>query len=212
MITLPTIEVPGFKEAIRHERTLRDRAFLGGNEIVCGVVVKQLSLRTSLFLEHAQNGFFIRFNFDDDLEVLAHALQVLRFSEPNWKAPEVEYPTLWATWWQGMKDLRFQKRVIKKQSPEAIVKEVREWIDDAMFDCPSGGQSDIPAPSYVSYPASLVDLFAAAGLKFTYDEILDMPLKRLWQHWRLAAHRVYDKKLTNPSDEIAVEHIAKGAA
>lgn len=214
MATLSTVEIPGFREAVRKERTLRDRAFLGGNEIVAGVVVRQLSLRTVLYLEHAENGFMIPYVFDDDVEVLAHALQVLYFSRPGWVAPEVGSTSLVEAWREGVKTYRFQRQALGGATAQEIVKEVRAWLDDSFMDCPAGGGSTdgVQRPSYASHPAHLVDLFAAAGYRFGYDELLDMPLKRLWQHWRLAANRVYEVKLTNPSDDVAVEHIAKGVA
>lgn len=212
MVTLQTVALPtSFHEAVKRERSLRDRAFLGGNEIVAGVVVRQLSLRTMLYLEHAENGFVIPFRFDDETEVLAHALQVLYFSTPDWKPPEVGRFSAWRTFANSIREQRFQRKALIGNSVEGIIKEVREWMDEAFLDCPRGGGDGIKQ-SYASHPAHLVDLFAAAGLGFSYDEIMDMPLKRLWQHWRIAASRIYEVKLTNPSDEIAVEHIAKGAA
>lgn len=209
MVTLQTVEVPGLRDALKRERVLRDRAFLGGEEIVCGVVVRQLSLRIALFLEHAENGFFIPFHFDDDNEVAAHALQVLWFSKPDWEEPRLEADGFVMSWFEAYKRFRFQKRFLLQNDIETLVSEVRAWIDDAMLDCPKGGHSSGPSQSYASYPAHLVDLFAAAGLPFSYAEILDMPLKRLWQHWRLASNRLYDVKLTNPSDDLTVKHIAK---
>lgn len=212
MATLPTVEIPGLREAIRKERTLRDRAFLGGYELVFGIVVKQLSLRTVLFLEHAENGFLIPFRFDDDNEVIAHAIQVLWFSRPSWTPPSVETPSLWRQFVTARQEHLFQMKVLRNGTPMELVKEVRGWIEEATFDCPSGSGGELPRQSYASHPAHLVDLFGAAGLPFSYDEIMDMPLKRLWQHWRLAANRLYDLKLTNPSDEVAVGYLSKGAA
>jgi hypothetical protein len=58
----------------------------------------------------------------------------------------------------------------------------------------------------------VIDKFAEAGLVFTYAEVMDMPLRRLWQHWRVASHRLNDVPLSNPSDLLAVEHLAKGGA
>lgn len=212
-VILPTISVPGFAEATKLERKIRDHAFLGGNEIVAGVVVRQLSLRTVLYLEHAQNGFIIRFNFDDRLELLAHALQALFFSTPTWKAPEVNPYSFWRSMLTSWRHRKFQRSVMWKVSGEEIIEEVREWVNEAFMDCPSGeGSGGQAHASYASYPAHLVDLFGAAGLQFTFTDIMDMPLKQLWQHWRLAANRVYDVKLTNPSDNLAVEHIGKVAA
>ncbi len=74
------------------------------------------------------------------------------------------------------------------------------------MDSPAGS-SGVAHVSYASYPAYIVDKFAGAGLPFTYDQILDMPLRRLWQHWRLASRRLDETPLTNPSDELAAQHI-----
>ena len=208
---LQSVEIPGFRDAVKRERVLRDRAFLGGNEIVAGVVVKQLSLRIMLFLEHAETGFIIPFRYDDMTEVIAHAAQVLYFAQPGWQEPEVRPFSFWRAWREAMRQRKFQVQLFKGVKDQLdIIGAVRGWIDDAMMDCPAGSQGEVQRPSYVSHPAHLMDLFAAAGLWFTYDEIMDMPLKRLWQHWRLAAHRVYELPLTNPSDQLAVDFLAKG--
>lgn len=212
MAILPTVEIPGLREAIRRERTLRDRAFLGGDELVCGVVVRQLSLRIMLFLEHAQNGFLIPVRWDFAEEPIAHAVQVLWFARKEWTPPSVAPDGFWKQLKEEIRVQKFMRKVLSGRDGVALVKEVRDWIDEATFDCPAGGGSEIPRQSYASHPAHLVDLFGAAGLPFSYDEIMDMPLKRLWQHWRLAANRMYGVKLTNPSDEVATGYLSTGRA
>ncbi len=207
MAIFPTVEVPGLREAIRKERNLRDRAFLGGNEIVFGVEVKQLSLRIALYLEHAENGFMIPVRWDFDDEPIAHAIQVLWFAQPDWVAPTVRPLSLWAQFKLARKQALFTRKVLANGTPEDLIGEVMDWIKEATFDCPAGGGSEVPRQSYASHPAHLVDLFGAAGLPFTYEEIMDMPLKRLWQHYKLAANRLYEAKLTNPSDDIVVGHL-----
>lgn len=210
MVALQTVEIPGFREAVARERKLRDRAFLGGNEIVCGVVVKQLSLRTLIMLEHAENGFVIPYRYDTGLELVSHAMQVLWFARAEWQPPEVKPFSFWRSFYNSVAERKFQTKLLRAYKPMQLVEEVQEWLDESFVDSPSGSADKTFVPSYVAYPAHVVDLFADAGLLFTYDEIMDMPLKRLWQHWRLAAHRVYNRALTNPSDKIAVEHLAKG--
>lgn len=213
-ITLPVVEVPGYREQVRKERTIRDEAFLGGDELVCGVVVHPLSLRTAIFLEQAENGFMIPFRFDSDMEQVAHALQVLYFCSPEWSPPESPAYSAWRTFKEGYRAQRFQRRALRAAGDlDSLIDGVQDWINNSCMDCQSvGSSSGVPKQSYASHPAHLVDLFGAAGLTFTYDQIMDMPLKRLWQHWRLAAHRVYEAKLSNPSDTLATDHIAKGKA
>ncbi len=210
MVTLNKVEIPGFGEAVRKERQIRDRAFLGGNEILCGIIVRPLSLRTALYLEHSENGFFLPFRYDDGVEVVSHALQVLWYSRPGWSLPKIRIPSLARSFVDGYRLRAFEFRMLSQMDGPSIVREVTEWVNEAMIDCPPGNSDGGARPSYASHVAHLVDVFAAANLKFTYDEIMDMSLKRLWQHWRLAANRVYDVKLTNPSDELAVQSIAKG--
>ncbi len=209
MVTLQTVEIPGLREAIKREARVRDTAFLDGMEIVCGVEVHPLSLRRLIWLEQAKNGFIVPFRFDSDDEFLAHALQVIYFCTPAFKMPTTPKTKLLDVFWEGYRQNRFFAKALRSGTPKQIVEDIKAWIGDAFMDTPAGGGSnEVPRPSYVSYPASIVDKFAEAGFTFTYDEIMDMPLVRLWQFWRLAGKRLNSLTLTNPSDDIAVNHIA----
>lgn len=207
MVTLQTVEIPGYREAVKREAQVRDTAFLDGLEIVCGVEVCPLSLRRLIWLEQAHNGFVCPFRFDTDEEYLAHALQVVYFCSPKFKLPQS--PKLGFMWvfLNGIRQDRFFNKTLRHGTPAQIVNEIQDWIKDAFMDSPAGG-SGVSHASYASYPAYIVDRFAEAGLPFTYDQIMDMPLRRLWQFWRISAKRINGVSLTNPSDEIATNHLA----
>jgi len=210
MAILQTVQIPGYAEACKRESRLRDTAFLGGREIVCGVEVEPLSLRRLIWLEQARNGFVVPCRFDNDQEMLAHALQAVYFCTPAFEVPKSPRFSFWLAFQDGMAQRNFFRKALRSGTPEAIVNEVESWLREAFMDASSaGGKSEVPAQSYASYPAYIVDSFAAAGLPFTYDEIMDMPLRRLWQHWRVAMRRTHGVSLSNPSDELAVEHLAK---
>lgn len=209
MVTLQRVEIPGLREAVKRESRVRDTAFLDGLEVVCGVEVVPLSLRRLIWLEQAHNGHVVPWRFDTDGELLAHSLQILYFCTPGFKPPHSPKPSLWRSFREGMRYHSFFQKALKSGSMEEIITEVRQWVGDSFMDAPSGGgNNELPGKSYVSYPASIVDKFAEGGLTFTYDEILDMPLRRLWQHWRLAVRRVDDIKLTNPSDDLVTKTVA----
>lgn len=210
MVTLETVQIPGYAEAVRRESRLRDTAFLGGLEIVCGVEVCPLSLRRLIWLEHARNGFVVPCRFDNEEEALAHALQVVYFCTPAFKIPDSPKFSFWKTFMDGMRQNAFFRKTLRAGTPEAIVKEIETWMGDAFMDSPAGNVSDVQPPSYASYPAYIVDKFAEAGLPFTYEENLDMPLRRLWQHWRVAMRRVHDLAISNPSDDIRANYVAGG--
>jgi hypothetical protein len=209
MVTLETVEVPGLREALKREARVRDTAFLDGNEVVCGVEVVPLSLRRLIWLEQAHNGFVVPWRFESDEELLAHSLQLVYFCTPSFVPPHSPRFSFLSSFREGMRQDAFFRKALRANSPDAIIKEVADWTGEAFMDAPAGGgNNEVKAPSYASYPAYIVDRFAEAGLPFSYDQIMDMPLRRLWQHWRVAAKRMTGAHLTNPSDDLATKVIA----
>ena len=208
MVKLETVEIPGLREAIKREARVRDTAFLDGLEIVCGVEVVPLSLRRLIWLEQSHNGFVVPWKFDDDSEAFAHAIHFLFMMRPNYAPPKSPKRSFWGDFVTGLKEMVFIKRMAKKDRGQ-VVDELNQWLADSFMDAPSAGAGEVKTVPYASYPAYVIDLFAEAGLPMSVSEILDMPLARLWQHWRVASRRVKDTTLTNPSDTLAVEHIAR---
>lgn len=209
MVILQTVEIPGLREAIKRESHVRDTAFLDGLEIVCGVEVVPMSLRRLIWLEQARNGFIVSCRFESDDEYLSHALQVIYFCTPGFNVPRTPKTGFWTLFREGRRQHGFFRKALRAGTTEFVIKEIESWLSDAFMDSPAGsGSNEIQAPSYASYPAFVVDKFAEAGLPFTYEEIMDMPLRRLWQHWRIATRRVDEISLSNPSDDLATKVIA----
>ena len=210
MVALPTVPIPGFQAAVKKERFLRDAAWLDANDILCGEIVVPLSMRRMIWLEQAHNGFICPWRWENDDELIGHALALVWFLRPQFRPPSVGETSFIKSWVQATTEHRFRVRVLGRMDPRALVEEVEEFLADAFMDAPTGGNgSNISGASYAAWPAYVFDKFADAGLTHTPDQILDMPIKRLWQHMRVALARCNDVKLSNPSDEIAVEHIAK---
>ncbi len=210
MVTLETVEIPGYRDAVRREERVRDSAFLNGKELLCGVVVRPLCLRTLILLEQSHNGFFVRYTFDDEREKLAHALQAIYMSRPEYTPPDAPRVSFYRSFMDGLAEQLFIRRLVKSMPPAEIVFNVAEWINEAFMDAPSGGGNDaVRTPGHASYPVYIFDRFAEAGFQFGYDEVMEMPLKRLWQYLRIANRRLAGVTLTNPSDQIAVDFLAK---
>ena len=207
MVTLQTVEIPGFREAVKREAHVRDTAFLDGLELVCGVEVVPLSLRRLIWLEQAHNGFVVPWIWEDDGEAFAHAIHLLYTMRPGYAPPKTPKKSFWRDFISGLHEMLFIKRMAKRDRLETV-KEINAWLGNAFMDAPNASAGEVRTAPYASYPAYVIDLFADAGLPLTVAEIMDMPLARLWQHWRVAARRVKDIPLTNPSDQLAVEHIA----
>jgi hypothetical protein len=144
--------------------------------------------------------------------MLAHALQVVYFCTPKFQIPTTPKFDFWKTFMSGVRQNAFFRKALRSGTPEAIVQEVEKWMADAFMDSPAGNASEVQAPSYASYPAYIVDKFSEARLPFSYDQILDMPLRRLWQHWRVAVRRVNEVAVTNPSDTIRANYVAGRAS
>ena len=208
MVTLPIVPIPGFREAVQREQSVRETAFLGGLELVCGVVVRPFSLGSLILLDQAKNGFVLPLRFDNDSEIVAHAIQVLYFCSPKFKAPISPKYSFFGQLIAVFKQQRFIRSVLRKSAPAKVISEVEAWIDDSMMDCPSGSSEGPKPQSYAAFPAYIIDRFAEGGMMFTESEIMNMPLRRLWQHWRLVRARTEGYPLTNPSDELAVNFLS----
>lgn len=212
MVALKTVPIPGYAEAIAKEQRARLLAFVESPEIVCGVPVRSLSLRVLVWLEIARNGFVVPCAFDDEREAQAHAVQALYFSRYEFDPRRLVDAGIITRVIEEVRREKFIRRVLKLNPGKMkIADRVAEWFADSFMDAPKGSGENGNWKSYAAYPAYLSDAFASAGMRFSFDEIMDMPIRRLWQHWRVAMKRMNPKMgLLNPSDELAIQHIQGG--
>lgn len=208
MVSLQQVEIPGYSAALKREAEVRETAWLNGNEIVAGIEVRPLNLGTVILLERARNGFLVPCRFDNGQEVVAHAIQVLYFSRPEFRVPQLSDLGFLSRLFESVRRQRFIDRIARKADYDALVREVREWLDDAFMDCPSGSSDGVNTPSHAASPAYVLDLLAAGGYQFSAEQIMAMPLRRLWQMMRLASRRLYGSAISNPSDDVAVKYLA----
>jgi hypothetical protein len=139
MVTLPTVVIPGYAEAIRKETKLRDTAFLDGLDLICGIEVLPLSLRRLNWLEAARNGWVVACRFDDAQEMLAHALQVIWFCTPGFVPPATPVYSFWRSFHEGRRERAFFRRVLRYGPAPQITAEIEAWLHDAFMDAPASG-------------------------------------------------------------------------
>ena len=205
MAQVPTVQIPGYAEALAREDDVRRKAFaVSGRSRIAGIAVRQMTLRDMLTLEHIRNGFFVPFTFETNLEVLTHCSQLV------WWMSGCAKPPLDSTVKIHPRATIARVLLLKHLArfPATLASGTKQYLADTFMDAPKSSGS-VRTPAHASQPAYIMDLFASGGYTLTDDQILDMPLTRMWQLIRLINSRVHGADLTNPSDALACEHLAK---
>lgn len=205
MATPPTVEIPGYAAAIAREDEVRRKAFaVASSDKIAGVRVRQMTLRDMLTLEQIRNGFFVPFTFETNMEVLTHCAQLVWWMSDCTKPPLDSSSTI------HPRATIARVMLLKHLSrfPASLATETRQYLSDTFMDAPKS-TGPVKTPAHASQPAYIMDLFASGGYTLTDDQILDMPLVRMWQLIRLINSRVHGSDLSNPSDAVACEHLAK---
>lgn len=172
-----TDQIPGLREAIEKEQHIRDTSFLELPESLCGFDVSPLTLRQILLLGSTDSPFVVG-----------------------------GYPTMVSCGgflcivgnWKGFKRWRNLK-ALGRQNPDKVIEAIKQFMAESFQDAP--GSSEVDGVSYYSFAASLIDCFAHEyGWK--ESDILDAPVKRLFQYIKAISSRRGEKVLFNPSDKV----------
>jgi hypothetical protein len=206
---LPTVEIPGYAEALRREQRVRAAAWRQPADTLAGVPVRPLTLAEIGHLEDMRNGFFVPFTFATEAEIDGHCAQLVWWlsacPKPARDAGRGGLRYLYT--WQARRELLAYLAAHR----DALRREVMDWLADNFMDAPKSdggllGQPEAHGNAYI------MDALAAAGYGFSEAEVLNMPLPRLWQYVRLASRRLSGRPLTNPSDRVATDYLAAQAA
>ena len=179
-------QIPGLGAAIEQERFVRDSSFLSLPEVIGGVDVQPMTLRHVIALSSVGSPFIAGGHASPE----AVAQFVLLLAKP-----------------QGWLAKRRLLRRIARLDYDATIAEIKAFMDEAFQDSPasSGGRAQA---SYYSFAASLVDVFGTE-YGWSENEILDVPLKRLFQYLNAIRKRHNPEAvLFNPSDRVRGEFLA----
>lgn len=177
-------QIPGLREAIEAEQHIRDTSFLALPESVCGFDVKPLTLRHVLTLG-AVGSPFMRGGHPMPHDVGAFMCIVGE--------------------WSGFNRWRNLRKLGRLAFLDAVAS-VDSFVKESFQDSPGG--SGVEGVSYYSFAASIVDLF---GREYGWREadILDAPVKRLFQYLKAISRRNGETVLFNPSDRIRSQWMEK---
>lgn len=170
-------QIPGLREAIEHEQHVRDTAFLELPESVCGFDLKPLTLRHILILGSIGSPFM------RGGHPMPHDVGAFMCIVGDWRG--------FSRW----RNLRRLGRVAFRDS----IEQVDDFVKESFQDSPGG--SGVEGISYYSFAASIVDVF---GREYGWREadILDAPVKRLFQYLKAISRRNGETVLFNPSDRV----------
>ena len=179
----PCAEIPGYAEAVEKQDLVRDVAFLGVTEIVCGISVAPMTFRHLLWLQMIGSPFIGA--GDPDVTTLHLAMAgffktLAPLDKPSFMLTEFDT--------RQRKELKtYMKSVGKLKAPVALAA-VREFVSETFMDRPGGTEDR--TESYFSIGAALTHRLAKNypalnANPFIYPGALDVPLKAGFQLLKL---------------------------
>ena len=167
----PRSDVPGFAEAETRESELRDDAFLGVPEWICGFEVSPLTTRHVLWLSLVNSPFLTKLKptaLIKKPDIAADIARCLRILAPDFSPLA-----------KAKRFRRYRHSVYgNKTGSLEMLQALTGYFDDAFMDSPGGyvGYSK----SYYSFAASIVHVLCSR-YHLTIDQALDTPLKVVFQ-------------------------------
>lgn len=216
------LQGPEYQAALKQDGENRETAFYDLPETVCGFELKPLTALGLLALHHIQSPFLIQqfirgkrkpvdslpFDAGDEwlnAHVLIHPREIPRFLWPL----SVDFVPMAGSRWRKflarMAHRRFVRRC-RKLSYGKSCEEIRHYLDDSLCDRPGGAGVGIPIASWISGDVH----FLAKEYGWTEREILNTPLKRIYQYQRRIVEASGNKAaISNRSDSLKAEWLAR---
>lgn len=158
--------VPGYVDAVKRENDVRDAAMLNLNTRICGVEIKQMTLRHWIILDGIDSPLICGIN-PEPVDVIKF-LWVL--------SPEFRIKS-------PLRQFLFSRRHQKVKYGDAVVA-IRKFVEETFQDRPPNSGDDKWTPPQASFAASII-YSIASKFHWTRESILDMPIKEIFQHMKL---------------------------
>jgi len=198
------LDIPGYREAIEAENQARVTDYLDAPSIIGEVCIAPLTIRRMARLQSVGSRFVVRDDGPMDAATeIALFLWALspHYEHAYWLKSRIELhcPRL-ARWLFNRIRNQFVKR-ISKMDAETIIDDITRLLKHTFEDSPGNDEQE-QAASPFAWPTSFVGMLAEQR-HWTEGEILDMPLRRVFQHVRsiIRQHKP-DAILFNPSDKV----------
>jgi hypothetical protein len=193
MSLLDYTEIPGYTEAVNAEQSNRDVAFLATTPPICGVSIVHMSLRHWIQLIGCRNRF-IRGERPEPGDVA----MFLWFLSPSYSCDVTARA-------------RFVAEHVRPLDFMDVTREIYAYLNRVFQDIPHGDGA-AQGKSYTAPVASMVDLLASE-YGWTDDQILSLPLARLFQYLRRIEKRRDPKSIQfNRSERLISQWLAKRCA
>ena len=218
------LEIPGYLEAVKRERLVRDAAFLGLPEAVAGFELRQMTLRDSIVLSIARNPLLsgetpnplelatflwymsVEYGLCCAEKVRDHQVKHLaaerRFFLKRCRSFQRPAPPLFPT---RRSIARWEASLQRAAGRWAeVTAACKEYIAETMQDRPPGRAGTGYQPSYYSDACCLCGAIAREYSQ-PFSAVMDMPLKMIWQFVAEIKESNGGGKaaLGNPSDRVA---------
>ena len=196
----------GFTEAIIRERALRDAAFLGLTETVCGFELQAMTLRHWLVLSLAGNPLL--WGDEPSAGQVAQFLWVLSPGFSTKPRARKRFLKRCGNLFGDHFSFSRRSRDRRAASREKLIAACRGYMKDAVQDRIGAASQGFMA-SYYSSAAEICGVLGAK-LGFTESEVIAMPLKRIFQYLRVI-NDLSDRPapLGNPSDLIVSNELSR---
>lgn len=198
------LDIPEYAKSVAQERFVRDSAFLGVTETVCGFELKPLTLRNYLLLRILNSPLLTnevpspteiaQFLWLNSAEYSLDDVARRRFLKRCRRFTPPPAPLLFMT-------KRWQRKynIALIEAAKCVVA-IRAYVNEAVMDAPPHKVGGGWKPDYYSVIAFWCGLFE---YQYTPDFILNCPLKVLYQFFNEIRERKGDKPIMcNPSDSV----------
>jgi hypothetical protein len=181
--------IPGYTQAVQRENQRRDAAFLNLPAHICGIDIRQMTLRDFIILD-GMDCPFLRGKIP-----LPHELRFFLW----FMSEDYRHGSIIRRWWF----YRVTLRKILFNYKEAVER-IYEYMDATFQD--SGGKGS-GIKSYTGYPSAWVDMFEVE-YGWPEEKTLSYPLRKLHQRARNMRMR-HDPQaiLFNPSDKLISRYL-----
>lgn len=201
------VEIPGYADALRREAESRLDAWDDAWPTVCGIVMLPMTLRRIGILRRARNGYFVPCTWDNEIEPHSHARQIAWVCSPEYFTPRSRFDLMRYNW----RLVRWRNQICRIPALK-FTHAVLEFYESEFFDSPfrhdrNTDEQKVQAPSLGADIVYVADMFARAGYSFTLDQIMDMPMRQLWQFTRII-HKREGITLPNHSSILAADYVA----
>lgn len=182
--------IPGYEDALEHERRLREEACLGDTASICGIRIHHVTpyLLARLFrMETPYMGGSGEYTEAETIRFL-------------W-AMSVEFSTD-----AGVREL-FIAKVVKRLSETGYAQaeqEIEDFLTATFLDAPMGGVDSAPV---VSSPAWMIHKMMKQYPQMTRQDASNTPIALIYQFMRCEAREKGDI-LYNPSDKLKADWMA----